>query len=134
MRLCLFCMVLSNATLWPLPYGRRSSCSFSTLGHHFTAGKFSAPSCDASHNLLLFLVCFFFILRHLFRNRIHFNLYCHPGPPLSLWAVDSRRRHVQFPSINKTVWVKVCDNYVAEIRRFCELPTTENDVLSEKEI
>jgi len=29
--------------------------------------------------------------------------------------------------------VKVCDKSAVGIRRFCNLPTTENDVLSEKE-
>jgi len=29
--------------------------------------------------------------------------------------------------------VKVCDKSAARIRRFCDLPTTENDVISEKE-
>ena len=32
-----------------------------------------------------------------------------------------------------SVYVKVCDKSADGIRRFCELPTTENDVLSEKE-
>jgi len=29
--------------------------------------------------------------------------------------------------------VKVCDKSAAGFRRFCDLPTTENDVISEKE-
>ena len=33
----------------------------------------------------------------------------------------------------QSAWVKVCDKSAAGFRRFCDLSTTENDVISEKE-
>ena len=38
-----------------------------------------------------------------------------------------------FMDRSKETMVKVCDKSAAGFRRFCDLPTTENDVISEKE-
>ena len=39
----------------------------------------------------------------------------------------------QLRPANKRPLVKVCDKSAAGFRGFCDLPTTENDVISEKE-
>ena len=46
----------------------------------------------------------------------------------------SLQQRVLFWNITtEVILVKVCDKSAAGFRRFCDLPTTENDVISEKE-